>query len=112
MGSEGVPLCVELCATALQTDLQSDPVTRCLLCKTMAFLLPRDLEVCRLCALLVFCLERSMEAYKTMYLLYTYPDEEPHPQHTHVRTNIRFYILQVRQGVRLSKAYFIVQYGI
>ncbi|XP_029567647.1 uncharacterized protein LOC115161071 isoform X3 [Salmo trutta] len=95
MGSEGVPLCVELCATALQTDLQSDPVTRCLLCKTMAFLLPRDLEVCRLCALLVFCLERSMEAYKTMYLLYTYPDEEPHPQHTHVRTNIRFYILQV-----------------
>ncbi|XP_052349401.1 zinc finger protein 654-like isoform X3 [Oncorhynchus keta] len=95
MGSEGVPLCVELCATALQTDLQSDPVTRCLLCKTIAFLLPRDLEVCRLCALLVFCLERSMEAYKTMYLLYTYPDEEPHPQHTHVRTNIRFYILQV-----------------
>uniref|UniRef100_A0A8C7PKL8 Zinc finger protein 654 n=1 Tax=Oncorhynchus mykiss TaxID=8022 RepID=A0A8C7PKL8_ONCMY len=92
---EGVPLCVELCATALQTDLQSDPVTRCLLCKTIAFLLPRDLEVCRLCALLAFCLERSMEAYKTMYLLYTYPDEEPHPQHTHVRTNIRFYILQV-----------------
>ncbi|CAB1328819.1 unnamed protein product, partial [Coregonus sp. 'balchen'] len=95
MGSEGVPLCVELCAAALQTDLQSDPVTRCLLCKTIAFLLPRDLEVCRLCALLVFCLERSMEAYKTMYLLYTHPDEEPHPHHTHVRTNIRFYILQV-----------------
>ncbi|XP_041700479.2 uncharacterized protein LOC121536907 [Coregonus clupeaformis] len=98
MGSEGVPLCVELCAAALQTDLQSDPVTRCLLCKTIAFLLPRDLEVCRLCALLVFCLERSMEAYKTMYLLYTHPDEEPHPHHTHVRTNIRFYILQVREG--------------
>ncbi|KAJ8013046.1 hypothetical protein DPEC_G00049240 [Dallia pectoralis] len=99
MGNEGVPLCVELCATALQTDLQSnlqaDPVTRCLLCKTIAFLLPSDLEVCRLCALLVFCLERSVEAYKTVYLLYTHPDEEPHPHHTPVRTNIRFYILQV-----------------
>ncbi|XP_010878514.2 uncharacterized protein LOC105016401 isoform X2 [Esox lucius] len=93
MGSEGVPLCVELCATALQTDLQSDPVTRCLLCKAIAFLLPSDLEVCRLCALLVFCLERSVEAYKTVYLLYTHPDEEPH--HTPVRTNIRFYVLQV-----------------
>ena len=96
MGSEGVPLCVELCTAALQTDLQSDPVTRSLLCKTIAFLLPRDLEVCRLCALLVFCLERSVEAYKTVYLLYTHPDEEPHPLHTPVKTNIRFYILQVR----------------
>ncbi|XP_064832604.1 zinc finger protein 654-like [Oncorhynchus masou masou] len=95
MGSEGVPLCVELCTAALQTDLQSDPVTRSLLCKTIAFLLPRDLEVCRLCALLVFCLERSVEAYKTVYLLYTHPDEEPHPLHTPVKTNIRFYILQV-----------------
>uniref|UniRef100_A0A667ZL96 Zinc finger protein 654 n=1 Tax=Myripristis murdjan TaxID=586833 RepID=A0A667ZL96_9TELE len=96
LGGEGVQFCVELCARALQLcDLQADPVARSLVCKTIAFLLPHDLEICRACALLVFCQERSLEAYRTVCLLYMHPDQEPHPHNNPVRTNVRFQILQV-----------------
>ncbi|XP_071763368.2 uncharacterized protein LOC139918011 [Centroberyx gerrardi] len=96
LGGEGVQFCVELCARALQLcDLEVDPVTRSLICKTIAFLLPHDLEVCRACALLVFCQERSLQAYRTVCLLYMHPDQEPHPHNNPVRTNVRFHILQV-----------------
>ncbi|XP_074515774.1 zinc finger protein 654 [Sebastes fasciatus] len=96
LGIEGVQVCVELCARALQLgDMQADSVTQSLVCKTIAFLLPHDLEICRACALLVFCQERSLEAYRTVCLLYTHPDQEPHPQNSPVRTNVRFHILQM-----------------
>lgn len=88
---------MELCARALQLcDIQADSVTRSLVCKTIAFLLPHDLEICRACALLVFCQERSLEAYRTVCLLYMHPDQEPHPHNSPVRTSVRFHILQVR----------------
>lgn len=87
---------MELCARALQLcDKQADTVTQPLVCKTIAFLLPHDLEICRACALLVFCQERSLEAYRTVCLLYMHPDQEPHPDSNTVRTNVRFHILQV-----------------
>ncbi|XP_035532620.1 uncharacterized protein LOC118339168 [Morone saxatilis] len=96
LGLEGVHVCVELCARALQLcDMQADSVTRSLVCKTIAFLLPHDLEICRACALLVFCQERSLEAYRTVCLLYMHPDQEPHPHNSPVRTNVRFHILQM-----------------
>ncbi|XP_061579765.1 zinc finger protein 654-like [Cololabis saira] len=96
VGAEGVQVCVELCARALQLcDMQSDTVTQSLVCKTIAFLLPHDLEICRACALLVFCQERSLEAYRTVCLLYMHPDEEPHPHNSLVRTSVRFHILQM-----------------
>uniref|UniRef100_UPI0037E81F83 zinc finger protein 654 n=1 Tax=Semicossyphus pulcher TaxID=241346 RepID=UPI0037E81F83 len=96
LGGEGVQVCVELCARALQLcDMQADSVTRSLVCKTIAFLLPHDLEICRACALLVFCQERSLEAYRTVCLLYMHPDQEPHPHNNPVRTSVRFHILQM-----------------
>ncbi|XP_059198221.1 zinc finger protein 654-like [Centropristis striata] len=96
LGVEGVQVCVELCSRALQlSDLQADSVTRSLVCKTIAFLLPHDLEICRACSLLVFCQERSLEAYRTVCLLYMHPDQEPHPHNSPVRTNVRFHILQM-----------------
>lgn len=99
LGVEGVPVCVELCARALQLgDTQADGVTRSLVCKTIAFLLPHDLEICRACALLVFCQERTLEAYRTVCLLYMHPDQEPHPQNSPVRTSVRFHIVQVGGG--------------
>lgn len=73
-------------------------MTRSLVCKTIAFLLPRDLEICRACALLVFCQERSLEAYRTVCLLYMLPDQEPHPHNSPVPTNVRFHVLQVIKG--------------
>ncbi|XP_068429068.1 zinc finger protein 654 [Clinocottus analis] len=96
LGVEGVQVCVELCARALQLgDMQADSVTLSLVCKTIAFLLPHDLEICRACALLVFCQERTLEAYRTVCLLYMHPDQEQHPQNNPVRTNVRFHILQM-----------------
>ncbi|CAN9497884.1 unnamed protein product [Ophioblennius macclurei] len=96
LGSEGVQVCVELCARALQlSEMQADTVTQSLVCKTIAFLLPHDLEICRACALLVFCQERSLEAYRTVCSLYMHPDQEPHPHNNPVRTSVRFHILQM-----------------
>ncbi|XP_034550261.1 uncharacterized protein znf654 [Notolabrus celidotus] len=96
LGGEGVQVCVELCARALQLcDKQADSVTQSLICKTIAFLLPHDLEICRACALLVFCQERSLEAYRTVCLLYMHPDQEQHPHSNPVRTCVRFHILQM-----------------
>uniref|UniRef100_A0A1A8L3T5 Zinc finger protein 654 n=1 Tax=Nothobranchius pienaari TaxID=704102 RepID=A0A1A8L3T5_9TELE len=96
LGAEGVQVCVELCCRALQlVDLQADAVTQSLVCKTIAFLLPHDLEICRACALLVFCQERSLEAYRTVCLLYRHPDEEQHPHSNTVRTSVRFPLLQM-----------------
>lgn len=111
MGAEGVQVCVELCARALQLcDMQADSVTQSLVCKTIAFLLPHDLEICRACALLVFCEERSLEAYRTVCLLYMHPDQEPHPHNSPVRTNVRFHILQVvgeMLGLYISNLYIL-----
>ncbi|XP_070694183.1 zinc finger protein 654-like [Pempheris klunzingeri] len=96
LGGEGVQVCVELCARALQLSyMQADSETCSLVCKTIAFLLPHDLEICRACALLVFCQERSLEAYRTVCLLYMHPDQEPHPHNSPVRTSVRFHILQM-----------------
>ncbi|KAJ8256161.1 hypothetical protein COCON_G00200250 [Conger conger] len=95
LGNEGLQFCVELCGRALQMDLHQDPVSKLLIYKTLAFLLPNDLEVCRACALLVFFLERTVESYKTMYLLYTHPDQEYHADHSLIKNHIRFEILQI-----------------
>nr|XP_043868470.1 uncharacterized protein LOC122758381 [Solea senegalensis] len=96
VGGDGIEVCVELCARALHLcDIQADSVTRSLVCKTIAFLLPHDLEICRACALLVFCQERSLEAYRTVCILYMHPDQDQNPHSSHVRTNVRFHILQM-----------------
>ncbi|XP_023653052.2 zinc finger protein 654-like isoform X1 [Paramormyrops kingsleyae] len=95
MGNEGLQFCVDLCARALQMDLHHDPVTKSLIYKTIAYLLPSDLEVCRACALLVFFLERTVESYKTVYILYTHPDQEYHVDSSLIKNQIRFEILQI-----------------
>ncbi|CAB1327377.1 unnamed protein product [Coregonus sp. 'balchen'] len=71
-----------------------DSATKSLIYKTVAYLLPNDLEVCRACALLVFFLERTVEAYKTVLLLYTHPDQEYNAEAGPIGNHIRFEILQ------------------
>uniref|UniRef100_A0A3B3E0H9 Zinc finger protein 654 n=1 Tax=Oryzias melastigma TaxID=30732 RepID=A0A3B3E0H9_ORYME len=107
LGNKGVEVCVELCARALQLcDKQADTVTQSLVCKTIAFLLPHDLEICRACALLVFCQERSLEAYRTVCLLYMHPDQEANPDSNPVRTNVRFHILDLYEFITFCKLFF------
>lgn len=103
VGEDGIQFCVELCANALESCLPCDVLTKSLIYKTIAGLLPNDLEVCRACALLVFFLERTVEAYKTVYLLYMHPDQEYHVEYSPIRNHIRFETLQVKH---LSRMYF------
>nr|XP_057908104.1 uncharacterized protein LOC131104674 [Doryrhamphus excisus] len=95
LGEEGIQFCVELCANSLKSCLPCNAITKSLIYKTIAGLLPNDLEVCRACALLVFFVERSVEAYKMVYLLYVLPDQEYHVEHSPIRNQIRFETLQV-----------------
>ncbi len=94
-GKDGLGFCVELCARALQTDVRNDPVAKSLIYKTIACLLPNDLEVCRACALLVFFLERTVESYKNVFFLYTHPDQEYHADTSLVGNSVRFEVLQI-----------------
>ncbi|KAG8004569.1 hypothetical protein GBF38_008862, partial [Nibea albiflora] len=95
LGEDGIQFCVELCANALESCLPCDAITKSLIYKTIAVLLPNDLEVCRACALLVFFLERTVEAYKIVYLLYMHPDQEYHVEYGPIPNHIRFETLQV-----------------
>ncbi|KAG7503741.1 microtubule-associated protein futsch-like [Solea senegalensis] len=95
LGEDGKQFCVELCANALESCLPCDVITKSLIYKTIAGLLPNDLEVCRLCALLVFFLERTVEAYKRVYLLYMHPDQEYHVEYSLIGNNVRFELLRI-----------------
>ncbi|XP_047433145.1 zinc finger protein 654-like [Mugil cephalus] len=95
VGEDGIQYCVELCANALQSCLPCDVITKTLIYKTIAGLLPNDLEVCRACALLVFFLERTVESYKMVYLLYMHPDQEYGAEDSPIRNHIRFETLQI-----------------
>ncbi|KAI7811101.1 putative zinc finger protein 654 [Triplophysa rosa] len=95
LGKDGLGFCVELCARALQSDLKNDPVTKSILYKTIAHLLPNDLEFCRACALLVFFLERTVESYRTVFLLYAHPDQEYHADTSPLVNNVRYEVLQI-----------------
>ncbi|XP_034464013.1 uncharacterized protein LOC117775194 [Hippoglossus hippoglossus] len=95
LGENGKQFCVELCTNALESCLPCDVVTKSLIYKTIAGLLPNDLEVCRACALLVFFQERTVEAYKRVYLLYMHPDQEYHVEYSPIGNHVRFEMLQV-----------------
>lgn len=108
MGEDGIQFCVELCANALESCLPCDVLTKSLIYKTIAGLLPNDLEVCRACALLVFFLERTVEAYKTVYLLYMHPDQEYHVEYSPIRNHIRFETLQVKNMSGIFSDWFLI----
>ncbi|KAM6893935.1 uncharacterized protein FYW49_020269 [Xenentodon cancila] len=95
VGEEGIQFCVELCADALKSRLPCDAITKTFIYKTIAGLLPNDLEVCRACALLVFFLERTVESYKMVYLLYMHPDQEYHVDDSPIANHVRFETLQI-----------------
>lgn len=95
VGEDGIQFCIELCVNAQECCLPCDVITKSLIYKTIAGLLPNDLEVCRACALLIFFLERTVDAYKTAYLLYMRPDQEYPVENSPIRNHIRFETLQV-----------------
>ncbi|XP_056415331.1 zinc finger protein 654 [Hyla sarda] len=95
IGECAVQLSVELCGCALQLDLQDDPETKSLIYKTIAYLLPTDLEICRICALSVFFLERNIETYRVVERLYRYSDEDYNEFTSYVENRVRFELLPI-----------------
>ncbi|XP_053552341.1 zinc finger protein 654-like, partial [Bombina bombina] len=95
IGEAGVQLSVELCGCALQLDLNHDPETKSLIYKTIACLLPTDLEICRICVLSVFFLERTMETYYAVERLYKCSDEDYNEFTSYVENRVRFELLPI-----------------
>ncbi|KAG8429468.1 hypothetical protein GDO86_020118 [Hymenochirus boettgeri] len=95
VGEVGVQLAVELCGCALQLDLNEQPETKSLIYKTIAYLLPTDLEICRVCVLSVFFLERSIESYSAVERLYRCLDEDYNEFTSHVENRVRFELLPI-----------------
>ncbi|XP_075450122.1 zinc finger protein 654 isoform X2 [Ascaphus truei] len=95
VGETGLQLSVELCGCALQLDLHDDPETKSLIYKTIACLLPTDLEICRICVLSVFFLERTIESYYAVERLYKCPDEDYNEFTSCAENRVRFELLPI-----------------
>uniref|UniRef100_H3AIL1 Zinc finger protein 654 n=1 Tax=Latimeria chalumnae TaxID=7897 RepID=H3AIL1_LATCH len=95
VGDEGLQFCVEICGCAIQMDLHDDPNTKCLIFKTIAYLLPNDFDICRTCALSVFCLDPSVDSYYTVERLYKLPEQDYVEHFGPVKNHIRFELLQI-----------------
>ncbi|OCT91190.1 hypothetical protein XELAEV_18014247mg, partial [Xenopus laevis] len=95
VGEFGVQLAVELCGCALQLDLDDNPETKSLIYKTIAYLLPTDLEIGRVCALSVFFLERTIESYAAVERLYKSSDEDYNEFLSCVENRVRFEMLPI-----------------
>ncbi|XP_023690449.2 zinc finger protein Rlf [Paramormyrops kingsleyae] len=72
----GLVASVELCVRALQLPSQEDAETKTSVCKTVACLLPDDLEVRRACQLTEFLLSLLQAAYHSLEELYLRPDQK------------------------------------
>uniref|UniRef100_UPI00398EE224 zinc finger protein 654-like n=1 Tax=Pristiophorus japonicus TaxID=55135 RepID=UPI00398EE224 len=75
VGAEGLQFCVELCARALRIDYQDEPNIKTLVCKTLSYLLPNDLDFCRACTITVFFSECTSESFQAVENLYSQPDQ-------------------------------------
>ncbi|CAB1413038.1 unnamed protein product [Pleuronectes platessa] len=87
LGEDGKQFCVELCTNALESCLPCDVVTKSLIYKTIAGLLPKGPGG--------LPGERTVEAYKRVYLLYMHPDQEYHVEYSPIGNHVRFEMLQV-----------------
>ncbi|KAJ8287486.1 hypothetical protein COCON_G00001450 [Conger conger] len=72
----GLAASVELCVRALQLPRQEDAETKTSVCKTVACLLPDDLEVRRACQLTELLLCTSRAAFASLEELYLRPDQK------------------------------------
>ncbi|KAJ8289346.1 hypothetical protein GJAV_G00000260 [Gymnothorax javanicus] len=89
----GLAASVELCVRALQLPRHEDADTKTSVCKTVACLLPDDLEVRRACQLTEFLLCTSPAAYTALEELYLRPDQKHEESSPLVPNNLRCELL-------------------
>lgn len=72
----GLPISIELCVGALRIPSNENAEMKISICKTIACLMPDDLEVRRACQLTQFLLEPTVDAYHEVERLYKQPDQK------------------------------------
>ncbi|XP_067862857.1 zinc finger protein Rlf [Heptranchias perlo] len=72
----GLPISIELCVGALRIQSNENAEMKISICKTIACLMPDDLEVRRACQLTQFLLEPTVDAYREVEKLYKQPDQK------------------------------------
>ncbi|XP_036448920.1 zinc finger protein Rlf [Colossoma macropomum] len=89
----GLAVSVELCVKALQLPRQEDTETKTTVCKTVACLLPDDLEVLRACQLTEFLLSPSREVFDSLEDLYGRPDQKYDEENAIIPNSLRCELL-------------------
>lgn len=89
----GLAVSVELCVKALQLPRQEEPDTKTTVCKTVACLLPDDLEVLRGCQLTEFLLSPSREVFDSLEDLYGRPDQKYDEENAIIPNSLRCELL-------------------
>ncbi|XP_068125052.1 zinc finger protein Rlf [Hyperolius riggenbachi] len=90
---EGVPVSIMLCIRALQITSNETEATKTSVCKTIACLLPQDLEVRRACQLTEFLFEPTAEALNTLEELYLQPDQKNVEESSVISNSLRCELL-------------------
>ncbi|XP_076833730.1 zinc finger protein Rlf [Brachyhypopomus gauderio] len=89
----GLAVSVELCVKAFQLPRQEEIETRTTVCKTVACLLPDDLEVLRACQLTEFLLSPSREVFDRLEDLYSCPDQKYDEENAIIPNSLRCELL-------------------
>ncbi|XP_007430039.1 zinc finger protein Rlf [Python bivittatus] len=89
----GLAVSVLLCVRALQLRSNENDDMKSSVCKTIACLLPEDLEVRRACQLTEYLLEPSEEGYSLLEELYLQPDQKFDEENAPVPNSLRCELL-------------------
>ncbi|XP_062995775.1 zinc finger protein Rlf [Elgaria multicarinata webbii] len=89
----GLAVSILLCVRALQLRSNENDDMKTSVCKTIACLLPEDLEVRRACQLTEFLLEPSEEGYNLLEELYLQPDQKFDEENAPVPNSLRCELL-------------------
>ncbi|KAJ7304181.1 hypothetical protein JRQ81_011712 [Phrynocephalus forsythii] len=89
----GLAVSILLCVRALQLRSNENDDMKTSVCKTIACLLPEDLEVRRACQLTEYLLEPSEEVYNLLEELYLQPDQKFDEENAPVPNSLRCELL-------------------
>ncbi|XP_067386912.1 zinc finger protein Rlf isoform X1 [Emydura macquarii macquarii] len=89
----GLAVSILLCVRALQIRSNGNDEMKTSVCKTIACLLPVDLEVRRACQLTEFLLEPSLDGYNVLEELYLQPDQKFDEENALVPNSLRCELL-------------------
>ncbi|XP_049734853.1 zinc finger protein Rlf isoform X2 [Elephas maximus indicus] len=89
----GLRVSILLCVRALQLRSSEDEEMKASVCKTIACLLPEDLEVRRACQLTEFLIEPSLDGFNMLEELYVQPDQKFDEENAPVPNSLRCELL-------------------